>query len=397
VRVLCVGNRYPPGSLGGYEMLWEATVRDLRRAGHEVRVLTTVAEPGAEVRDPEGADVHRDLGWYWRDYEFPRLSRRERRRLVQGNAAVLERHLEVFSPDVVSWWAMGGMTLSLIEQVRRAGLPAIGVVGDAWPAYGPEVDGWLRGWRWVPRPAIALVERVTGVPARLDLGAAGRWLFISEVSRRTAELAGWRLPDTGIAHPGVDPQRFAPRPAEPWRWRLLYCGRIDPRKGIAAAVRALARLPAQATLTVDGDGDAAHGRELRELAAGLGLGERVTFVRTPSDSLADAYAAADVVVFPVEWEEPWGLVPLEAMAVGRPVVATGTGGSAEYLEDGGNSLLFAAGDDAALAKAVTRLAGDEELRARLREGGAATAARHTEAEFSARVAEAVREARRRSA
>ncbi len=52
-------------------------------------------------------------------------------------------------------------------------------------------------------------------------------------------------------------------------------------------------------------------------------------------------AAADALLFPVQWEEPWGLVPLEAMASGTPVVATGTGGSGEYLRDGDNCLVYA--------------------------------------------------------
>jgi glycogen(starch) synthase len=66
-------------------------------------------------------------------------------------------------------------------------------------------------------------------------------------------------------------------------------------------------------------------------------------------------------------------------------VATGRGGSGEYLRDGQNALLFEAGDAGALAGAVTRLAGDPALRARLREGGAATAPLHTEAVFNAAV------------
>jgi glycosyltransferase involved in cell wall biosynthesis len=94
-----------------------------------------------------------------------------------------------------------------------------------------------------------------------------------------------------------------------------------------------------------------------------------------------AYAAADAVLFPVTWPEPWGLVPLEAMAVGRPVVATGTGGSAEYLRDGENCLLAAPGDPAALARAVARLQSDAALRARLVAGGRATAARHDQRAF----------------
>jgi len=63
-------------------------------------------------------------------------------------------------------------------------------------------------------------------------------------------------------------------------------------------------------------------------------------------------------------------------------VATGRGGSAEYLGDGENCLLFEAGDAAALAAAVERLAGDDGLRDRLRAGGLDTAPRHTEERFN---------------
>ena len=79
----------------------------------------------------------------------------------------------------------------------------------------------------------------------------------------------------------------------------------------------------------------------------LGLTERVDIVRHEErDALAGHYAAADAVLFPVQWEEPWGLVPLEAMAVGRPVVASGTGGSAEYLRDEENCLIYSPLDGA---------------------------------------------------
>jgi glycosyltransferase involved in cell wall biosynthesis len=79
------------------------------------------------------------------------------------------------------------------------------------------------------------------------------------------------------------------------------------------------------------------------------------------------------------------------MAQGRPVVATGRGGSAEYLRDGENCLLYEAGDAAALAAAVRRLAGDDALRARLRAGGLETAPRHTEPVLNAAVEAAVLE------
>ena len=68
-------------------------------------------------------------------------------------------------------------------------------------------------------------------------------------------------------------------------------------------------------------------------------------------------------------------------------MATGRGGSAEYLRDGENALLFDAGDPLALAAAVSRLGDDRELRARLRAGGLATAPAYTEDVFNAKVAE----------
>jgi glycosyltransferase involved in cell wall biosynthesis len=73
------------------------------------------------------------------------------------------------------------------------------------------------------------------------------------------------------------------------------------------------------------------------------------------------------------------------MALGRPVVATGMGGSGEYLHDGVNCLLASPSDPSSLADSVKRLAGDQGLRERLRAGGSRTARTHTESVFNAAV------------
>ena len=83
------------------------------------------------------------------------------------------------------------------------------------------------------------------------------------------------------------------------------------------------------------------------------------------------------MVFASEWPEPYGIVPLEAMACGVPVIATGTGGSGEFLEDGGNCRLFQAGDPVSLAAAAREVAEDAELRATIVAGGLETARRLT--------------------
>jgi glycogen synthase len=374
---------YPPHHLGGYELIWRGAVGDFRERGHAMRILTTdyrnAAPDPAVAEDP---DCHRELRWYWRDHRFPYMSPRARLRVEKHNLAVLDRHLREWRPDLVAWWAMGGMSMSLIEHVARSGLPALAVVMDDWPSYGPLVDAWQRPLRrWGPLGKAA--ERVTGVPTLRDLGAATHWTFISKTQRRRMEKAVGPLPDATIANAGVDRTLFSPAPEHDWRWRLLYCGRIDPRKGIDLAVRALPLLPGAATLRIVGEGDEDHRAELGTLARSLGVAERVRFERVPRDRLAEIFAEDDVLLFPVRWDEPWGLVPLEAMAVGMPVVGSGRGGSGEYLDHGVNSLIAdPRGGAQALADALLQLAQDEPLRKRIRAGALDTAERFPDTIFA---------------
>jgi glycosyltransferase involved in cell wall biosynthesis len=365
VRILTVGNMYPPHHLGGYELIWRSAVRHSRAAGHDVRVLTTDVRLG-EPAEPDDPECFRELEWYWRDHGWPRRSLRDRLALERANRRTLRRHLDEFRPDVVAWWAMGGMSLSLPSRVS---VPSAAFVLDDWLDYAPREDQWRR-----------LHSR------RFDVATIDHWVFISEYTRERARSLGHTFPSSEINTAGVGEEFLNPAPLAPWGWRLLYVGRIDRRKGIDTAVRALSHLPAEATLDVVGSGDDAAERELRALVAELNLTERVRFTGIVArDELPDCYAAADVALFPVRWREPWGVVPLEAMGVGRPVVATGRGGSGEYLCDGFNALLFDAEDPSALAAQVTRLADDGELRERLRAGGLETARAHTATAHDARV------------
>jgi glycosyltransferase involved in cell wall biosynthesis len=391
VRVLTVGNMYPPHHYGGYELVWQAAVEHLRAAGHEVRVLTTDTRTG--TTEPDGPDVHRELRWPLREARLERLGRRARFALARHNHRVLDRHLDEFRPDVVSWWSMGGLSLTMLETVRRRGLPAVAFVHDDWLDYGRWADAWLNTFRGGRARLAPLVEPLAGIPVRVDFDTAAHYVFVSERTRLHALGTGLELTRTGVAHSGIHEEFLDPAPETPWGWRLLYVGRLDARKGVHTAVESLASLPDEAALELVGGWDAREEERLRGLARELGVEDQVKFAgQRGRTEIAAAYERADAVVFPVEWEEPWGLVPLEAMAKGRPVVATGRGGSAEYLRDGENCLLFEASDARALATALTRLAEDAELRSRLREGGLETAPKHTEAVLNEAVEEALIEA-----
>jgi glycogen(starch) synthase len=397
-RILAVGNMYPPQHAGGYELKWQQAMRRAQELGHMVRILTSdyIEDRSRAEQDP---DVHRTLRWYWdlERYEFPRLSFRQRFELERHNAAELRRHLEEFRPHVLAWWSMGCMSLGMIEQVRRRGVPAVFVVHDEWLSYGPEHDQWIRTWTGRRRGVLGrVVEPLCRLPTRVDLRQAGRWVFNSQYTLERARVAGLQAHDVTIVHPGIDERFLEPLENRPWQWRLLYVGRLDRQKGVDTAVAALAELPSAARLDIWGTGDARYISEMKALARRLDVGERVRFRGFADASrLPAVYADADVVVFPVRWNEPFGLVPLEAMGLGRPVVTTARGGTAEFVRDGVNALVFQADDPRALARCVRRLGEDSQLRERLLVAGRKTAARFPASRFAqATVEEILRTARR---
>jgi glycosyltransferase involved in cell wall biosynthesis len=162
--------------------------------------------------------------------------------------------------------------------------------------------------------------------------------------------------------------------------RIGYFGRLSPEKGVAGLLEALASLtrvcPECRTLIV---GDGPQRTELEELARRLGLVERVRFLGFRTDARA-IMEQVDVVVHTPLYEG-FGIVVLEAMAAGRPVVANDApGGIAEMVIHRQTGLVAPAGSSAAVVEALARLARDPAERRRLGQNGRA----RYEQQFSAR-------------
>ncbi|MGH9029025.1 MAG: glycosyltransferase family 4 protein, partial [Acidimicrobiales bacterium] len=349
-----------------------------RRSGHEVLVLTSEVRVSGvpEPQPAERSSVWRDLKLYWEDHEI--LDPPPLRRLAweRSNLACLERALSEFRPDVASAWAMGAMSLGLLGALGRRHVPVVSVICDEWPVYGPVVDPWMRALSHRPRLG-RLVRALTRLETSLPpLDSLGPSCFVSAHLRNVCrDQSEWAFPDSTVVYSGIERRDFPfVERSGAWRWRLLYVGRIDPRKGIDTLLRAFARCPQDARLDVVGRGDDRHLDELRHLAGELGVTGRARFTSSPRSELGAVYAGADVLVFPAVWEEPFGLVPVEAMACGTPVVATRVGGAAEFLADERNCLAFAPSDVDGLVAALHRLADDSALRSELVSGGVRTAA-----------------------
>jgi len=364
---------YPPHYYGGYELICRDVMDRFVEGGHEVEVLTTnMRVPGVDDTDD---GVRRELRFAWDNHVLQSPSIPQRIVDERHNQRVLRRALRRFSPDVVSVWNMGAMSLGLLETLRRRKVPVVLNLCDDWLIYGPELDPWARLFVNRSELLAAVVAGVTRVPCGLPDLSSATALFISEFTKQRA-LAHSPMPvgRAATTWAGIDERDFpvaaSASAGRAWQWRLLGVGRIDERKGIDVAIRALAQLPDTATLTWVGQGDEDERTRLNALALELGVGDRVTWDTKRREELPAIYRAADVFVFPSTWSEPLGLVPIEAMACGLPVVGSGTGGSGEFLIDAQTAVVpTPVGDAGAFAAAIRSLAEDSALRQRVIAGG----------------------------
>lgn len=273
-------------------------------------------------------------------------------------------------PDVVHahFWMSG---LASVRAARRCPVPVVQTfhaLGSVKRRYQASAD--------------------TSPPQRVRLEAAVAQqadAVIATCTEEVAELAAYRArPDRIYVVPcGVDCDRFRPGRPVPTlgrpgaRARVLTLGRLVPRKGVDTVIAALAQVsdaelivaggPARARL--DDDPEVAR---LRSVAAEAQVSSRVTFTGRIGHSEVPALIRSADVIVSDPWYEPFGIVPLEAMACGAAVIASAVGGHLDTVADGVTGLLVPPRDPGTLAGRIRCLLADP---ARRRALGAAAAAR----------------------
>jgi glycosyltransferase involved in cell wall biosynthesis len=364
VRVAQLATRYPPGP-GGVERHVAELASTLGRRGHQVEVYTSELYrefpferlPATVPRDERTGfgEVHRLPVW-----SLPGAAHYT---FFRGLLPALERA----RPEVVHAHTYGTHQVTIASRLRRrVGTPFV-VTAHYHPPWSIEGGWWRRRLR-------GFYDRLLAGPT---LARASRLVVQTREEERLVRALGIPLPPVDVVPPGYSPLP-APSPDGAAFARaygvggpfLLFVGRLASNKGLLPLLEAfapIARRDPGATLVLvgeDGGMAAAVDRRSRE----LGLSERVRRVGHVADErlLASAYREARALVLPSEYEA-FGLVLLEAMAQGTPVVASRVGGIPEVVDDGRTGLLAAPGSPTDLAAALARVWDDPELGRRLGE------------------------------
>lgn len=403
MRLLYVIHQFFPDCHSGTEQYCLAAAREARRRGDDVTVLSL------------HWDHERDwpaIKLFEQPYDGFRVLRLNHWSRINGNDVLRDYEnlhldgwfravLDDVRPDAVHFFHLRQLGSNLIAVAKAHGARTVVNLMDFWflcPRFtllrgdgslceGPP-DGGL-GCVRCEFPGLQGVEPAAGAPlltsdppmrlrALLDrkdvqlrhLAEADAVVAPSQFLAAMFVQNGFPAERITVVPYGLEPGRIVPLPAERPRTplRLAFCGVLSPWKAAHVAVAAVRWSKAPVTLAVHGRLEepmfADYIRRLRETA---GDDPRITFPGPYDAAQAPAvFAGMDALVVPSTWYENTPFVVLEAFAAGVPVLASDLGGLREVVRDGGNGLLFRAGDAASLRAAIERLVAEPGLYARLR-------------------------------
>lgn len=360
LRVLELTQRFPPALGGVEEHVWRLA-HGLSAGGDDVDVVTT--------------DLRRDrpferLGGDHADYVFPVHKARALMTLPLPNG-------------------LGNLAPGMLFRVLSGHWDVLhGHAYGHFPTFAAAVGGMLDRSALVITPhsdpgsesvSKRLFDRV--VPSA-TLRLADRVIALTATEARHLERLGVDSGHIRVIPNGVDLAEFAHIPVRrpsADRITILFVGRLDPRqKGLEYLIRAfdLIQPTRNARLRLVGE-DWGGLSKLRSLSTSLGLEGNVEFAgRLPRSDVIRAYATADLFVLPALFE-PFGIVLLEAMAAGLPIVASRVGGIPDVVEEGKAGILVEAGNARALAQSINSLISDPLLRERMGEEGKRRAAKYS--------------------
>jgi glycosyltransferase involved in cell wall biosynthesis len=389
MRVLFLNDLWDPRIGSSVRQMYQEAAR-LRELGHATALVTAVQD--AEQATPtviEGCDVFRLHSDYnvrfrgWTALDNPRVR------------APLKRVLAEWRPDVVhSHLIHTHLGYASLGAARAAGAAVVFTAHDVMTfCYqkltcfhgGPEAGGLQRDYQayWqkcIPCQRLRYNPWRNRAIARVLARDVQRFTVVSDELGRAISANGIRVDRT--VHNAIQPRGKLPGPAAVAEFRarhglegcqvLAIGGRLHEQKGVGELFRMLAHLGGEfprLRLIVMGH-RAVYDAEFAALAQSMGVAERIVPTGwLDGDELQCAYSASDVFVTPSICFDTFGLVNVEAMEHGKPVVATCFGGSPEVVQDGVTGFIANPFDTLAFAERVAVLLRDPELARRMGAAG----------------------------
>jgi glycosyltransferase involved in cell wall biosynthesis len=390
---------FPPLHAGTFDFRCEAVCNLLQKRGHEIHVLTSRYGLNQEQRDP---DIERRLILNGR-FELPLVTSYSDLKELEGhNNEVVREVIHNYQADLIYIWSLQGLSKSIIFTVRNTKIPTVYDVADDWMSHGLKEDPWLHWWNSdSPGVAAGMLRKMletTGQRDKLSAtiptqmmkgydrvpelygkksdhvqpGSIGafhfdRLYFCSQALKQEAEHTGFRVAHAEVIYPGIPTEKFwcEPKPVGDTPKKFLIVSRLSARSGVMTALQALKLArehEVHASLSVYGRGESEQMAQLRSYVIQQSLPVEFLTVSNQQKDLAQVYRHHDGYIYCAEWDEPFALPPLEAMASGIPVIAAKSGGVRELLRAGENGWAYKPGDALELASRIQEVQMQPALR-----------------------------------
>ncbi|MFC2021451.1 glycosyltransferase family 4 protein [Chloroflexota bacterium] len=356
MKIAFITFEYPPFVHGGAGVYADNLTRELAKLGHEIHVITTRVAGSDKESNVDGLFIHRlrfinkpflstASFWFFLRKEFPAIVRQ-----VGGFDIVHGNGVSDFS---LGQKEVSSVRVSTVHHLSQTTIKALKM-------------GLLHRIRNI-RGEVGIVPFMQPIYIR----RADRIIAVSQFTRQNIiDIFGISESKTEVIHHGVHPGDFIHPEESMANLRntlgikslpmILFVGRLSPRKGTDVLLKAMPHVlrEMEVKLVLAGSGNQ---QDYQQLARTLGISDKLSFLgRVPGDTLRLLYSSCDLFVLPSRLEG-LGIVILEAMAAGKPIVATNVGGIPELIESGQNGILVEADEEEKLASAIIKVLSDNSL------------------------------------
>ncbi|WP_194776388.1 glycosyltransferase family 4 protein [Pararhodonellum marinum] len=361
MKILYINSLYSPYIRGGAELSLKLLVEGMQALGHEVVVLSMAEEDGLKVDLENGVKVYRaglkNIYWPFDDKKQPTVKRLEwhlRDRYNERMMGYVSEVLHAEQPEVVSCHNLAGWSVAVYDEIQKYGVPIIQVLHDLYLLCAN--SNMYKGDS--PCHQICISCKLLRIKHRkLSLNVTAVVGISQSILSRFEQEGYFANAQKHVIHNTrtiPDPGPKAKREGNE-TLSIGYLGTLSKVKGIEWLIEEFQQSNINATLHIAGKGKSDYEEHLKMKAKD----PRIVFLGYVE--FGKFFKSIDVLVVPSLWEEPLGMVAIEALAHHVPVIANRAGGLKETVIDEENGLFCDAENPGTLGMAMRRLSEDFSL------------------------------------